>query len=134
MLNNQLLDTALKVRQNARPSNSRFAEGAALLTECGEIFTGCNIENVSLGLTICAERAAVAGAVAKGHTDFVAIAVVSDSKESAMPCGDCWQVLAEFNSEMEIIASTIEGGRETDRLDELLRRPKQGIMDPRQNV
>jgi cytidine deaminase len=113
---------------------SNFAVGAALLTRSGKVFTGCNVENLSYRLTICAEEAAAAAAIAAGERDFVAIAIVADSTEPAMPCGACRQVLAEFNPDLEVIMSTPAGRSETARLSELLPRAKQGILETLRNV
>ncbi len=125
----QLFEAALEARGRAYAPYSRFAVGAALLTASGAIFTGANVENVSLGLTICAERAAVSAAIAGGEKDFVAIGIVSDSEEPAVPCGACRQVLAEFNPTMTIITSTMAGRTEELQLDELLPRPRQGVLE-----
>jgi cytidine deaminase len=95
---------------------------------------GCNIENVSLGLTICAEQAAVAAAIAEGDRDFVALAVVADSREPVVPCGACRQILAEFNPALEVISSTIAGRSQTFLLSDLLPRPTQGILESYRNV
>ncbi|MBT6852277.1 MAG: cytidine deaminase [Opitutae bacterium] len=91
---NELLETAAKARHNAHSKYSKFAVGSALLTEDGSVFLGCNVENASYGLTICAERVALTSAIAAGHKSFQAIAIVAD--KSAAPCGACRQVLAEF--------------------------------------
>jgi cytidine deaminase len=130
----QLVDTALQARRRAHAPYSGFPVGAALLTKSGKIFSGCNVENVSLGLTICAERSAVAAAVANGEKDFIAIAVVADSSEPALPCGACRQVLAEFNPDLTIIASTAGGMVEEFILSDLLPRPKQGILEAFRDV
>src|SRR5215212_8519121 len=95
----KLIAAAMEARKNARVPYSKFAVGAAVLTRSGAIFRGCNIENVSLRLTLCAEEVAVGNAVVAGESDFVAVAVVADSKEPIMPCGGCRQLLAEFNPE-----------------------------------
>ncbi len=92
---------ALTVRGNAHAPYSKFQVGAAVLTASGEIFAGCNVENASYGLTICAERVAVGTAVAAGHKQIVAVAVVSSGGHS--PCGACRQVLSEFGPAMEVI-------------------------------
>jgi cytidine deaminase len=124
----------LDVRNHAHVPYSNFAVGAALLTRSGKVFTGCNVENLSYRLTICAEEAAAAAAIAAGERDFVAIAIVADSTEPAMPCGACRQVLAEFNPDLEVITSTPAGRSETARLSELLPRAKQGILETLRNV
>ena len=131
---NHLIDSAADVRRFAYVPYSKFSVGAALLTKSNRIFVGCNVENISLGLTICAEQAALAAAVAKGDVDFVAAAVVSDSKEPIVPCGRCRQLLAEFNPKLEIISSTIEGRKQVFNLEDLLPRPKQGILEAVRNV
>src|ERR1041384_1824474 len=109
MSHDDLVAAATQARENAYSPYSRFRVGAALLTRSGKIFTGCNVENISLGLTICAERNAVGAAIASGEKDFLAIAIVADFDEPVLPCGACRQVLAEFNPKIEIITSTIEG-------------------------
>lgn len=130
----RLVEAAFDVRQRARAPYSHFSVGAALLTKSGKIFVGCNVENISLRLTICAEQAAVAAAVAGGDVDFVAIAVVADSKEPVVPCGACRQLLAEFNPALQIIASTLDRRSQTFSLSELLPRPTQGILESLRNV
>src|SRR5438093_2034475 len=107
-----LIDAASKALARAYAPYSKFSVGAALLTKSGKIFTGCNVENVSLGLTICAERGALAAAIAGGEKEISAIAIVTDCSEPVFPCGACRQVLAEFNPELEIITSTIDGRSE----------------------
>jgi cytidine deaminase len=134
MSKDELLAAASRVRNYAHAPYSRFAVGAALLTRQGKIYTGCNVENISLGLTICAERAAVAAAVAAGEKDFVAIALITDSAEPAVPCGACRQVLAEFNPEVKIIASTLRQQVAEFVLSELLPRPRQGILEASRHV
>src|SRR5205809_7552068 len=105
----KLIEAATRARSRAHAPYSKFSVGAALLTKSGKIFTGCNVENVSLGLTICAERNAVGAAIAGGERELAAIAIVTDFREPVFPCGACRQVLAEFNPELEVITSTIEG-------------------------
>ena len=90
----KLLEAAAKARHNAHAKYSKFSVGSALLTEDGSVFLGCNVENASYGLTICAERVALTSAVTAGHKSFQAIAIVAD--KLAAPCGACRQVLAEF--------------------------------------
>ncbi len=98
---NSLRQAALGVRQRAHAPYSKFQVGAAVLTANGEVFAGCNVENASYGLTICAERVAVGTAVAAGHKKIDAVAVVSSGGHS--PCGACRQVLSEFGPAMEVI-------------------------------
>lgn len=92
----QLIRKATEARQWAYAPYSKFRVGAALLSADGRIFPGCNVENASYGLTLCAERAAVAAAVAEGRRQFKAIAIVGGGRNPASPCGACLQVLAEF--------------------------------------
>lgn len=99
----QLVAAARAVRANAYAKASDFAVGAAVRADDGRTFVGCNVENASYGLTICAERAAVCAAVAAGARRLVAVAVVTDLDDPARPCGACRQVLAEFGADMEVV-------------------------------
>ena len=130
----ELIAAASRVRSRAFAPYTGFSVGAALQTSSGKIFCACNVENVSLGLTICAERAAIAAAVAEGEKEFVAIAVVTDAAEPTLPCGACRQVLAEFNPAMKIIASTLRQDVQEFSLTDLLPRPKQGISEALSDV
>ena len=123
---------ARKVRERAHSPYSGFAVGAALLTRSGKVFTGCNVENISFGLTICAERAAVFAAVAAGEREFLAIAVVADSREPVSPCGACRQVLAEFAPKLDFSLSNLAGLEERTTLAVLLPRATVGILDRRE--
>ena len=91
-----LMAEAVKARKRAYAPYSRFAVGAALLTKDGHVYLGCNVENASYGLTICAERNAVWKAVSEGVTEFAAIAVTARDGRGAPPCGSCRQVLHVF--------------------------------------
>jgi cytidine deaminase len=102
----RLIEAAIAVRQRAYAPYSNFQVGAALLTRGGQIFTGCNVENVSYGLTICAERAAVFSAVSAGQQRFELLAVVSTGGSS--PCGACRQVLVEFSPAFPIILVDVD--------------------------
>jgi cytidine deaminase len=99
----QLIDAARRVQQHAYAPASRFRVGAALLANDGSIFVGCNVENASYGLTICAERAAVCAGVAAGARRFHTVVISTDLDEPARPCGACRQVLAEFGPTMKVI-------------------------------
>ena len=134
MNNSLLIADAVKVRLKSYSPYSGFAVGAALLTKSGEVFTGCNVENISYRVTVCAEQGAVASAIAHGHRDFVRIAVVADSKNPIVPCGACRQMLAEFNPELAGVMATTDGKVEEISLKELLPRAAQGILEARQNV
>ena len=125
----ELLAKALNVRTIAYAPYSRFQVGAALETRSGKVFTGCNVENLSYGLTVCAERNAVFAAVTAGEREFTRIVIVADSREPVTPCGACRQVLAEFSLEMEVRSVNLQGREYVARLDELLPRAKAGILD-----
>lgn len=117
---------ALEARERAQAPYSRFKVGAALKTRTGEIVTGCNIENASYGLTMCAERVAVFKAVSEGLSDFDAVAVVADSKRLAPPCGPCRQILWEYCGDIVVHLSDLKGRSRTLRLSELLPLPFDG--------
>lgn len=116
----ELLQAATDVRERAYVPYSHFKVGAALLTASGRIIPGCNFENASIGATICAERGAVAHALALGERNFEALAVIADFSEPIMPCGICRQVLAEFAPDMPVIMANVQGDRRTLTVRELL--------------
>lgn len=124
-----LVKAARKAREMAYAPYSHFQVGAALESTEGEIFIGCNVENISYGLTICAERNAVFAAVAAGTRSFRRIVVVADSKQPVTPCGACRQVLAEFAEKMEIVSINLQSRKYRAMLSELLPRSKAGILD-----
>ena len=116
-----LIRKARKARKRAYAPYSGYKVGAALLAKDGRVFTGVNVENASYGLTICAERNAIAAAVAAGATEFKAIAVVADSKKAfPSPCGACRQVLSEFAPKLDVYLAGLKGPAKRFRLDELL--------------
>ena len=128
MNNNELLEQARRARAHAYAPFSRFSVGAALLTRTGRVFTGCNVENISFGLTICAERVAVFSAVAAGERSFETLAIVAESKSALVPCGACRQVLAEFAPNLRIVSGQMEGDGVEFDLGDLLPMPKDGIL------
>ena len=122
-----LIQAAWEARANAYAPYSQFRVGAALLASDGRIFTGCNVENLSYGLTNCAERVAIQTAAASGVRHFEMIAVVADTDVPVSPCGACRQVMAEFQIGRVFLANreqTIEFG-----LDDLLPRASAGILN-----
>lgn len=124
-----LIEAALEVRTHAYAPYSRFAVGAALLDSEGTIHTGCNVENISYGLTLCAERGAVMKALAAGRRSFVAMVIVADSQVPLSPCGACRQFLAEFISDLPIVSANLTGQQEQLSLAVLLPRAKTGILN-----
>ena len=125
----KLAKIAGKVRKQAHAPYSKFQVGAALESDLGKVFSGCNVENISYGLTICAERNAVFSAIASGVRSFRRIVIVADSKEPVTPCGACRQVLSEFSENMEVISVNLQGDEFRANLSELLPRSKAGILD-----
>jgi cytidine deaminase len=119
----ELCAAARTVQRHAYAPASRFRVGAAVLADDGRVFTGCNVENASYGLTICAERAAVCAAVAAGVRAIRAVAVASDSLDPARPCGACRQVLAEFGPAMAVLMVGSAQARHSTTLDKLLPEP-----------
>jgi cytidine deaminase len=115
----KLIQHARDAQQHAYAPYSKFLVGAALLTEEGRIFGGCNVENATFGATICAERTAVASAICHGARQFSKIVIVSNSDEPVMPCGICRSVLFEFSPDMEIIAVSGSGQQERTKLSEI---------------
>lgn len=127
-MENSLRDIATQARVRAYAPYSKFLVGAALLSVSGRVFAGCNVENISFGLTMCAERVCVGSALHEGERKFQAITIVSDSEEPIMPCGACRQVLAEFSPHMNIISWTLGGAKKEITLATLLPLPRQGIL------
>jgi len=115
-----LLKEAEKVRLKAYVPYSKFKVGAAVLSREGKIFSGCNIENASFGLTICAERVALFKAVSEGYNRFMAMAIICDSADPCFPCGACRQIINEFGNDITIICSNLEGKTVTKKISELL--------------
>lgn len=115
----ELMKIARKARQNAYAPYSHFAVGAALLAESGKVYTGCNIENASYGLTCCAERNAIFSAVGAGERRFKMLAVAADSPEPVAPCGACRQVIAEFGIQL-VVMGNLKEETKTMTAEELL--------------
>jgi cytidine deaminase len=109
----RLVDAARRAREQALAPFSRFKVGAALETASGVVVNGCNIENASYGLTICAERVAMFKALSEGHRAFTRIAIVADTEAPTPPCGACRQILWEFGGDLEITLANLT--RETGR-------------------
>ena|SRR5436190_1627200 len=116
----ELIHAARQVRLNAHAPYSHFQVGAALLTAKGRIVTGCNVENATFGLTICAERVAVFKAISEGDHDFESIAIVADTEAPTPPCGACRQILWEFAGDIEVILANLKGETGRYRLKDLL--------------
>ena len=127
MENDGLISAAWLAREHAYAPYSNFAVGAAALTDGGQVVSGANVENLSFGLTICAERVAIAAAVAGGARRISRVAVVADTSTPVSPCGACRQVMAEFGVDEVVIANRSE--TLVFKLSELLPRPSEGILD-----
>jgi len=119
---------ARRARRNAHAAFSGFKVGAALETADGTIVTGCNVENATYGLTVCAERVAMFKAISEGHRKFRCVAVVADTEAPTPPCGACRQILWEFGGNLEVILANLR--RETGRhqLEDLLPVPFDGRL------
>jgi cytidine deaminase len=121
-----LVRAARRARRHARAAFSGFRVGAAIETAGGVVVTGCNIENASYGLTICAERVAIFKALSEGHRRFRRIAVVAGGEEPVTPCGACRQVLWEFGGNLEVILANTRRETGRHRLGDLLPAPFAG--------
>ena len=123
MRDSELIAAARRARRFAHAAFSGFKVGAALETAAGAIVTGCNVENATYGLTICAERVAMFKALSEGHRKFRRIAVVADTQAPTPPCGACRQVLWEFGGDLEILLANLRRETGRHRLSELFPLP-----------
>ena len=116
----ELRDAAFAAMMNAYAPYSKFRVGAAIRTSTGEIVSGCNVENAVYGEALCAERVAVAAAVARGMKEFAEIAIASESDDPAPPCGSCRQTMSEFAPDLLVTSYAKNGKQATWRLSDLL--------------
>ena len=118
-----LMTAAKQARENAHAAYSNFRVGAALRAISGRIFGGCNVENATYGLTICAERVALFKAISEGERGFDAIAVVTDTDTLTPPCGACRQLIWEFCGDVPVILANLKGKSEVLRMRDLFPKP-----------
>jgi cytidine deaminase len=118
-----LISTAKAARENAHARFSNFKVGAAVRTVSGKVFGGCNVENATYGLTVCAERVAIFKAISEGERAFDAIAVVTDTGTLTPPCGACRQLIWEFCGDVPVVMSNLEGKVEVLKMRELFPKP-----------
>jgi cytidine deaminase len=123
MTKSDLVAAARLARHHAHAAFSKFKVGAALQTAGGAVITGCNIENATYGLTICAERVAMFKALSEGHRAFSRIAIVADTDAPTPPCGACRQILWEFGGDLEIVLANMTDEKGTHKLKDLLPLP-----------
>ncbi len=121
--NDILISAARQARENAHAPYSNFRVGAALRAASGRIFGGCNVENATYGLTVCAERIAIFKAISEGERGFDAIAVVTDTDKLTPPCGACRQLIWEFCGDVPVILANLKGKTEVIPMRELFPRP-----------
>lgn len=119
----KLIAAARQAREHAHAPFSEFRVGAAVRTKSGRTFSGCNVENASYGLTICAERVAIFKAISEGEREFEAIAVVTDADALTPPCGACRQIIWEFCGDVPVILANLKGKVERESSSKLLPRP-----------
>jgi len=118
-----LIAAAKSARENAHAAYSNFRVGAGLRATSGRIFGGCNVENATYGLTICAERVAIVKAISEGERGFDAISVVTDTDTMTPPCGACRQLIWEFCGDIPVIMSNLKGKTEVLQMRELFPKP-----------
>ncbi len=119
----RLITAARQARENAHAPFSNFRVGAALRARSGRVFTGCNIENATYGLTVCAERVAIFKAISEGERGFDSIAVVTDTEGLTPPCGACRQIIWEFCGDIEVVLANLKGKKEVHRMSALYPKP-----------
>jgi len=119
---NQLVEAAMKARLRSVAPFSNFMVGAALQTEAGKVFTGCNVESASYGLTVCAERVAIWKALSEGERHFTDLVIVADTESLTPPCGTCRQIIWEFAKHATIVLANLRGRREEVSISQLLPR------------
>ena len=122
----RLVEAARRAREAAITPYSGFKVGAALETADGQVITGCNIENATYGLTLCAERVAMFKALSDGHREFRRIAVVADTADATPPCGPCRQILWEYGHDLEVVLANLRGELARHRMSDLLPHPFDG--------
>lgn len=117
-----VIEAALNARERSVAPFSRFLVGAAIRTDSGKIFTGCNIESASYGLTVCAERVAIWKALSEGERNFTDLAIAADTEALTPPCGTCRQIIWEFAKNAAIVLVNLHGDNETLQMKDLLPR------------
>jgi cytidine deaminase len=116
----KLIQLATEAREYAYVPYSRFPVGAALVCKNGKVYTGCNVENASYGLAVCAERNAIFKAVSEGERDFSVLAVIADTEGPCTPCGACRQVIREFGLEIKVVCANLSGQVKETTIAQLL--------------
>lgn len=122
----ELVRKAERARRNAQAAHSGFKVGAALETCSGKVFGGCNVENATYGLTVCAERVAIWKALSEGESEFRRIVIVADTESLTPPCGACRQIIWEYCGDVEVVLANLKGKRATCRMSALFPRPFDG--------
>ena len=123
-----LIAAATLARENAHAPYSNFRVGAAVRARSGRVFTGCNVENSTYGLTLCAERVAIFKAISEGERGFDAVAVVTDTDALTPPCGACRQIIWEFCGDAEVVLANLKGKVEVHRMSALFPKPFDSSM------
>ena len=124
----RLVDAAREARERAIAPYSKFKVGAALLARDGRVFTGCNVENASYGLTVCAERVALLKALSEGVRDFTRLVVVADTKSPTPPCGPCRQLVWEYAGDIPVVMANLDAVTGEHQMRDLLPLPFDGRL------